>query len=127
MESVAAIVRLKEFEIEGYRRKLAQIHAMIAEFGRLGTELDREIHAEEVRSGNADPTHFAYSTFAKATRLRRENLKRSAAELTQQLEAVRKQLAEAMEELKALPVMERPGLAAMARPQPASLDLTRAS
>jgi flagellar export protein FliJ len=126
MESVSALVRLKEFEIEGYRRKLAQIHAMIAEFGRLGTELDREIHAEEVRSGNSDPTNFAYSTYAKATRLRRENLKRSASELTQQLEAVRKQLAEAMEELQALPTVEQAGMAG-ARQAMGSLDLTRAS
>lgn len=127
MDSVAAIVRLKEFEIEGHRRKLAQIHAMIAEFGRLGAELDREIHAEEVRSNNADPTHFAYSTFAKATRLRRENLKRSAGELTQQLESVRKQLAEAIEELQAMPTAARSTFVTPTQPRPANMDLNRAS
>ena len=99
MESHSGLVRLKEFQIEGHRRKSAQIRTMIAEFDRLVAELDREIHAEEVRSGMHDPTYFAYPTYAKAARQRRDNLKRSTADLMLQLGAVQKALGEARDEL----------------------------
>jgi hypothetical protein len=62
--------------------------------------LDREIEAEETRSGNSDPTQFAYSTYAKAARQRRDNLKHSIAGLKQQLDAARKTLADAVEEFE---------------------------
>jgi flagellar protein FliJ len=102
MESNAALMRLKEFQTDGHRKKAAQIRAMIAEFDRLVAELDREIAAEETRSGNNNPAHFAYPTYAKAARQRRDNLKRSTAELSLQLETAQKALAEASEELDAM-------------------------
>jgi flagellar export protein FliJ len=125
MDSHSAIVRLKEFRIEAHRRKVAQIETMIAEFDRLAAELDREIHAEEIRTGNHDPAHFAYPTYAKATRQRRDNLKRSIADLGSQLEAARQALAAAVEELHMLsPETPR---AAAAEGRPAAFDLSRAS
>jgi hypothetical protein len=124
MDSHSAIVRLKEFQIEAQRRKVAQIQIMIAEFDRLAAELDREIHAEEVRTGNPDPAHFAYSTYAKATRQRRDNLKRSAAELGSQLEALQQALAAAVEEFETLAPREAAGLAGA---PPAGFDLNHAS
>jgi flagellar protein FliJ len=129
MDSNAALVRLKEFQIEGHRRKVAQIHAMVADFDRLTADLDREIHAEEVRSGNSDPAHFAYPTYAKAARQRRDNLRRSAAELSHQLDGLRRQLAEAVEELQAMTALAQPAPAAgLAQPRgEAGFDLTRAS
>lgn len=102
MESHAALMRLKEFQIDGHRRKVAQIRTMIADFDRFAADLDREIHAEETRAGNHDPAHFAYPTYAKAARARRDNLKRSTGELSAQLEAESKALADAVEELQAM-------------------------
>ena len=66
MESHSGLVKLKEIQIEGHRRKVSQIRTMIAEFDRLVAELDREIGTEENRTGNHDPKYFAYSTYAKA-------------------------------------------------------------
>ena len=129
MDSNAALVRLKGFQVEGLRRKVAQLHTMIADFDRLAAELDREIHAEEVRSGNSDPAHYAYPTYAKAAQQRRENLKRSASELAAQLDAAKKTLAEADEELHALAAMDRRDLAGdIVRPRgTVGFDLNRAS
>ena len=124
MESSAAIVRLKEFQIEGHRRKAAQIRTMIAEFDRLVAELDREIHAEELRSGLRDPTYFAYPTYAKAARQRRDNLKRSTADLALHFEAAQKGFADASAELEAM--APSAPLAAMPAP-PDRHDLNRAS
>ena len=97
MDSHAALVRLKEFQIDGHRRKVAQIQTMIAEFEQLATELDREIRVEQDRTGIHDPANFAYSTYAKAASQRRNNLKRSAAELRIKLGDARKALGEASE------------------------------
>ena len=86
MKSRVSIIRLKKFQVDEKRRKVAQIEAMIAEFERIAADLDREIQAEQDRTGIHDPAHFAYSTYAKAAIGRSENLKRSTEELVGQLE-----------------------------------------
>lgn len=100
MKSRDTLVRLKKFQVEEKRRRLAQIEMMIAEFGRMAAELDREIAAEEQKSGVADPAHYAYSTYARAARTRRDNLLHSAGELKGQLDEARLQFELAAEELE---------------------------
>ena len=82
-----------------------QIEGMIAEFERMATDLDREIKAEQDRSGIHDPSHFAYPTYAKAAIARRENLRCSADELKGQLNDAKEALEEAHEELKKVELM----------------------
>jgi flagellar FliJ protein len=99
MKSRDTLIRLKRFQADEKRRRVAQIEAMIAEFSRMATELDREIASEEQKSGITDPAHFAYSTYARAARARRDNLQQSADELRGQADEARRQLEEAMEDL----------------------------
>ncbi len=100
MKSRDSIIRLKKFQVDEKRRKVVQIEAMIAEFERIAGDLDREIHAEQERTGIHDPTHFAYSTYARAALGRSENLKRSAEELAGQLDRAQTALQESLDELK---------------------------
>ena len=86
MKSRETLIRLKKFQVDEKRRKVAQIETMIAEFERMAGDLEREIRVEQDRAGIHDPGHFAYPTYAKAAIARRENLKRSADELRTQLE-----------------------------------------
>jgi flagellar protein FliJ len=102
MKSRETLIRLKKFHVEEKRRKVAQIEAMISEFERMASDLDREIMAEQERSGIHDPSHFAYPTYAKAALARRDNLCRSAKELKSQLEDAEIRFAEAIDELKKL-------------------------
>jgi flagellar export protein FliJ len=106
MKSRETLIRLKKFQVDEKRRKVAQIEGMIAEFERIGAELEREIRSEQDRAGIHDPAHFAYPTYAKAAMQRRENLKRSADELKVQLEEARLALAEAFEELKKVELLD---------------------
>jgi flagellar export protein FliJ len=99
MKSWDTLVRLKRFQAEEKRRRVTQIETMIAEFARMAGELDREIATEEQRSGVADPTHFAYSTYARAARTRRDNLQQSAEDLRAQLDEAKARFEEAAEEL----------------------------
>jgi flagellar protein FliJ len=106
MKSRETLIRLKKFQVDEKRRKVAQIEAMIAEFDRIAAELDREIKLEQDRAGIHDPAHFAYPTYAKAAIARRENLKRSADELKTQLDDAKAVLGEAFEELKKVEMLD---------------------
>ena len=106
MKSRETLIRLKKFRVEEKRRKVAQIEAMIAEFERMAGDLDREIAAEQERSGIHDPGHFAYPTYAKAAMTRRDNLRRSAQELRTQLDDAKATLGEAFEELKKVELLD---------------------
>jgi flagellar FliJ protein len=102
MKSREMLIRLKKFQVDERRRKVAQIEGMIAEFERIGVDLESEIKTEQDRAGIHDPGHFAYPTYAKAAMQRRENLKRSANELEIQLDDAKAALGEALEEMKLL-------------------------
>ena len=106
MKSRETLIRLKKFQVDEKRRKVAQIEGMIAEFERMGADLEREIRAEQERAGIHDPGHFAYPTYAKAAISRRENLKRSADELKAQLDDAKALLGEAFEELKKVELLD---------------------
>src|SRR5882672_5845321 len=106
MKSRETLIRLKKFQVDEKRRKVAQIEGMIAEFERMAVDLDREIRSEQERAGIHDPAHFAYPTYAKAAMQRRENLKRSADELRIQLEDAKGALAEAFEEMKKVELLD---------------------
>ena len=100
MKSRETLIRLKKFQVDERRRKVAQIEGMIAEFERMAGDLEREIKTEQERAGIHDPAHFAYPTYAKAAMQRRENLKRSVDDLRAQLDDAKATLGEAFEEMK---------------------------
>jgi flagellar export protein FliJ len=106
MKSRDTLIRLKKFQVDERRRKVAQIETMIAEFDRMAGDLDREIKTEQDRANIHDPSHFAYPTYAKAATTRRENLRRSAGELKAQLDDAQAALGEAFEELKKVELLD---------------------
>ena len=106
MKSRETLVRLKRFQVDEKRRRVLQIETMIAEFDRMANDLSREIGVEEQRAGISDPAHFAYPTYAKAATQRRDNLRRSAAELQGQLDEAKAELGVAFEDLKKVEILE---------------------
>ena len=106
MTSRETLIRLRKFQLDERRRRVAQIEAMIGDFERMAADLDREIKAEQDRAGIHDPHHFAYPTYAKAAMARRENLRRSAGELRVQLEDAKAALDEADGEMKKVELLD---------------------
>ncbi len=106
MKSRETLIRLRKFQVDEKRRRVAQIEGMIAEFERMGADLDREIKSEQEKVGISDPAHFAYPTYAKAANQRRENLKRSCDDLRLQLDEAKAELGEAFEELKKVELLD---------------------
>jgi hypothetical protein len=74
MRSRETALRSKRFEAEEKARKVEALEHMIRDFEQMASDLERQVHAEEERTGVRDRSHFAYSTFAKAANLRHENL-----------------------------------------------------
>jgi flagellar FliJ protein len=106
MKSRETVIRLKKFQVDERRRKVAQIETMIAEFDRICGDLDRDIKLEQDRAGIHDPGHFAYPTYAKAAMQRRENLKRSCDELKTQLDDAKAALGEAFEDMRKVELLD---------------------
>ena len=106
MKSRENLVRLKRFQVNEKRRQILQLDMMIAEFDRMANELELQIAAEEKKSGISDVNHFAYPTFAKAARVRRDNLKNSQADLGLQRQSAESLLAEAEAELSKAEMLE---------------------
>ena len=106
MKSRENLVRLNQFQVNEKRRQLMQLDMMIAEFDRMAAELEIQIGAEEKKAGITDINHFAYPTFAKAARLRRDNLKNSQFNLAEQKKAAEALLDEAEAELSKAEMLE---------------------
>jgi flagellar export protein FliJ len=102
-----SLIRLKKFQVDEKRRQVMQIEMMIADFERMAAELDQQIEVEHVKTGISDVAHFAYSTFAKAATARRDNLLASAADMRVTLEQAQDTLAEAVEDLKKVELLDQ--------------------
>jgi len=102
-----SLIRLKKFDVDEKRRQVAQIELMVADFERMAAELDQQIEIEHQKTGISDVAHFAYSTFAKAALTRRDNLLASANGMKEKLEAAQDALAEAIEDLKKVELLDQ--------------------
>lgn len=126
MKSRETAVRVKRFEADEKSRKVLGLEQMIRDFEVMAVDLERQVQAEEDRTGVKDVHHFAYSTFAKAASQRRDKLRASIDDLKLKLDAAVRERDEVLAEtsISSLPEtreavrsrrrIERP-LAAMAR------------
>lgn len=126
MKARKSALRLKRFEADEKARKVADLEHMIREFENMAADLDRQIKAEEDRTGIKDPAHFAYSTFAKSASQRRDNLRTSADGLKAKLEGAQRERDEALEQVSRADTPEtRAELRNRRRPDRASTAILR--
>ena len=106
MKSRETLIRLRKFQVDEKRRRVAQIESMVADFDRMAARpraRDRD-RAGPRRHPRSDA--FRLSDLRQGGDRRRDNLKRSADELKGQLEDARMALAEAFEELKKVELLD---------------------
>jgi flagellar FliJ protein len=126
MKARESALRLKRFEADEKARKVADLEHIIREFENMAADLDRQIKAEEDRTGIKDPAHFAYSTFAKSASQRRDNLRTSADGLKAKLEGAQRERDEALEQVSRADTPEtRAELRNRRRPDRASTAILR--
>jgi len=87
MKSRETALRLKRFEAQEKARKVLGLEQMIRDFEVMAVDLERQVQAEEDRTGVRDAGHYNYSTFAKAASQRRDKLRASIVDLKTQLES----------------------------------------
>ena len=83
-----------EGQVADLKRRIPILKRLIADCDHLASDLEQEIRNEEARVKIHDPAHSAYSIYARATALRRDNLRRSADELRAHLAGAEKALIE---------------------------------
>jgi flagellar protein FliJ len=126
MKARESALRLKRFEADEKAHKVADLEHMIREFENMASDLDRQIKAEEDRTGIKDPAHFAYSTFAKSASQRRDNLRTSVDGLKAKLEVAQRERDEALEQVSRADTPEtRSELRSRRRPDRASSAVLR--
>ena len=81
-----------ESQVIDLKRRIPILKRLIDDCDRLAADLDQEVRNEEDRVKIHNPAHSAYSTYAKATASRRDNLRRSADELRAHLANAEKAL-----------------------------------
>ena len=100
-------LRLKKFQESSAGRKVASLQATIRDFERIALDLSEQIEAEEQRTRNAEPAHFAYSTLAQAARTRHANLVTTIDDLKAKLEVAKREHEEVLTALRNLESHER--------------------
>jgi len=99
MKARETTLKLKRFDADEKARKVRDLEQMIREFENMAIDLERQIRAEEERTGVRDAGHFAYSTFAKSASQRRSNLLTSIESLRVKYDAAVKDRDDAQAEI----------------------------
>ncbi len=100
MKSRDTLIKLHRFRADEAQRNLAGLEAMRAELEGKIAELDRLLGEEQRRAMESEMGRFAYPTFAKSVAGRKENVRRSIAEIDRQIENARDLVEAAFRELK---------------------------
>ena len=78
----------RRFKVNNAMCKAAELERTICELDRAGSALATQIENEEAMTRVRDPADFAYSTFAKAARERRDRLRATVHRLKAELEGI---------------------------------------
>jgi len=81
-----------EGKLADLKRRIPVLRRLIADFDRSVADLAQEVRNEEHRAKIHNPAAVAYPTYARATALRRDNLRLSADELRTHLAQAEKAL-----------------------------------
>ena len=100
MKSHDSLIRLRKFEVDERRQKVADLEMMIDDFQNMARDLDRQVEVEQQRAGTSDMNDCRYPLWAKDAITRRERIVNSVKELEGKLDSARDDLTSSFEELK---------------------------
>lgn len=106
MRNKESLIRLHRFQVDERRRQVSDLEAMLEEFRRKETDLNRQVQIEQDKAGITDVGHYAYPMFAKSMLARRENLLHSIDNISRQLAEAKEYLADSYRDLKKYELIE---------------------
>ncbi len=105
-KGLPTLIRLRTFELDQKRRRLAELEGMKARLEAAVDDLVDTVVKEQSIAARDEEVTFAYGAFAKAAIVRRKSLEASIAEVAQQVEAAADEVAIAYQDLKKLEVAQ---------------------
>lgn len=106
MKSRETLIKLHRFRADEAKTKLSGLEAIRADMGRKVAELDNHLSEEGRRATENEIGRFAYPSFARSIRERKEKLAASIAEIERSITEARIDLQEAYQELKKFELAE---------------------
>lgn len=100
MKSRETLIKLHRFRADEAKTKLAGLEAIRADMGRKVAELDNHLSEEGRRATENEIGRFAYPSFARSIRERKDKLAASIAEIDRSISEARIDVHEAYQELK---------------------------
>lgn len=94
------LIRLRKWQLDGERRKLAELEQHRADIHAGIEQLQRDLMAEQEVASVSESAGYTYGGFAQAVIARREELFTRLADANQAVEAQHQVVREAFEELK---------------------------
>jgi len=106
MKSRDTLIKLHRFRADEAKSKLAGLEAIRADLERKTAELDSHLSEESRRATENDIGRFAYPSFARSIRERKDNIGQSIAEIERSIAEARIGVQEAFQELKKFELAE---------------------
>lgn len=106
MKSRDTLIKLHRFRADDAKSKLAGLESIKADLERKSHELDSHLSEEARRATENDIGRFAYPSFARSIRERKDNIAQSIAEIDRSIAEARIALHEAFQELKKFELAE---------------------
>jgi flagellar export protein FliJ len=100
MKGLPTLIRVRQWELEEKRRKLADLEGLAAQLEEAVARLDDEVRMEQGVASASHEVSFAYAPYAQAAIERRRTLKASLADVRVQIEAAAQEVTAAYQELK---------------------------
>jgi flagellar protein FliJ len=100
MKGLPTLVRVRKWELEEKRRKLADLQGLEAQLGEAIARLDDEVKMEQSIVQSSLEVNFAYAPYAAAAIERRRTLLASLADVRQQIVTANEEVTIAYQELK---------------------------
>ncbi len=100
MKGLPTLIRVRQWELEEKRRKLADLQGLEAQLDEAIARLDDEVKMEQGVAAASNEITFAYAPYAQAAIERRRTLVASLEEVRQQIVAAHEEVTIAFQELK---------------------------
>jgi flagellar export protein FliJ len=100
MKGLPTLIRVRQWELEERRRKLADLEGLAAQLDEAIARLDDEVKMEQSVVQSSLEVNFAYAPYAAAAIERRRTLLASLADVRTQIEEASQEVTIAYQELK---------------------------
>jgi flagellar export protein FliJ len=100
MKGLPTLIRVRQWELEEKRRKLADLEGLAAQLDEAIARLDDEVKMEQGVAQSSQEVTFAYAPYAQAAIERRRTLLASLEDVRQQILAAHEEVTIAYQELK---------------------------